>query len=405
MAALNGPRKWLYRAYRAVPGPVHGLGESVQRRRAEAAVRALPEMGEAEHRLLVGPLNTAGQATRWARAATTLPGVDAQSLTAHRRHSTPALGFTADLALTLPMQLRGLAVHRARVLGTDGHPGMTHVLAESGRPVLGDFHTGSLVTDLPDLAAAGVQVGLVVHGSELRDLRQHAERYPHSPFRGEWEDRWVALQQAVERTRAVAEAFDGPVFVSTPDLLHFVPGAVLLPVVVDVSAIRLATSSAHDPLTCRRPVVLHAPSNPRLKGTSLIEEVLGRLHDEGAIAFRRLTGVPHAQMPAALAAADVVVDQIVLGNPGVLLAEAAAAGRVVVAHLNPDVRARMAALDPAGEEPPVVEADPDTLEQVMRDIVGDRTAYREIAARGPAWARRNHDGTRAAEVLRSWISP
>lgn len=403
MAALRGPRRWLYRGYQVLPGPARDLGEALQRRRAEAAVRALPPVGQSAHRLLVGPLNTAGQAHRWAGAAATLPGVSAQSLTATRRHAPPALGYAADLTLTLPMQLRGLAVHRARVLGTDGHAGMTHVLSESGRPVLGDFHTGTVLGDLPALGAAGVQVGLVVHGSELRDLHRHAELYPHSPFRNEWDERWTALEKLVQRTRATVEAFDGQVFVSTPDLLDFVPGATLLPVVVDVAALVAAAADVEPALHRDRPVVLHAPSNPRLKGTARIEEVLLRLDEEGLVTYRRLSGVPHAQMPTAIAGADIVVDQVVLGNPGVLLAETMAAGRLAVAHLGVSVRQRMAQADPVGEPAPVVEADPDTLEQMVRDVVGERTAYREIATRGPAWARRNHDGVRAAQVLTPFL--
>lgn len=395
----------MYRAYQALPGPVHDLGEGVQRRRAEAAVRSLPEVGDSPVRLMVGPLNTAGQAHRWAHAAAGLPGVSAVSLAAARRSSTPSLGYAADVTLTLPMQLRGLAAHRARVLGTDGVLGMTHVLAESARPVLGDFHTGPVTEDLAALAEAGIRSAVVLHGSEIRDLRQHAERYPHSPFAAGWDERFTTMQRIVERTRGVLAEAGLPVYVSTPDLLDVVPGAELLPVVVDVEAMAAAATADGVARTLERdrPVVLHAPSNPRLKGTEVVEAVLQRLDAEGLLTYRRLAGVPHAQMPAAVAGADLVVDQIVLGNPGVLLAETLAAGRVAVAHLLPQVRARMAADDPDGAQPPVVEATPDTFEAVVRQVLGERTAYQLLAAQGPGWARRNHDGGRAAAALAPFL--
>ncbi len=372
----------------------------MQRHRAEAAVRALPDVAAgAPVRVLIGPLNTAGQAHQWSRAAASLAGVSAVSLTATLRSSAPSLGYPSDVRLDQAMQLHGLSAHRSRVLGLDASPGMTHILAESGRPVLGAFHAGSVRDDLPALDAAGIRTALVIHGSEMRDLRRHAELYPHSPFRGEWDERWHRMQGHVERTRALVEGFSGPVVVSTPDLLDFVPGATLLPVVVDVNSLADAASRVLPALQRRRPVVLHAPSNPRLKGTRTVEKVLTDLDAQGVVTFRRLSGTPHHQMAAALAQADIVVDQIVLGNPGVLLAEAMAAGRVVVAHLSPDVRSRLAGHDPGGEEAPVVGADPDTLKEAIQQILAERTTYQQLATRGPNWARRNHDGTQAGHAL------
>lgn len=399
MAALKGPRRWGYRAYRSLPGPVHSMGVLVQRRRAETAVRALPDVGDASIRLLIGPLNTAGQAHQWARAAATLPGVSALSLSADRRSAAPSLEYPSDVRLDQAMQLHGLAAHRSRVLGMDGHGGMTHVLAESGRPVLGALHTGSLLEDLPALDAAGIRTGVVIHGSEIRDLHRHAELYAYSPFRGDWDEQAHRMQAAVDRTRAVLQTFAGPVFVSTPDLLDFMPGATLLPVMIDVDTLSAAADAAGPAMRRARPVVLHAPSNPRLKGTEAVERVLTDLAERGLLTYRRLQALPHARMAAAIADADVVVDQIVLGNPGVLLAEALAAGRLTVAHLSPEVRQRMTAADSRAQPPPVVEADPSSLADVIAHVVADRSTYQELAACGAEWASRNHDGARAARAL------
>lgn len=389
-------RTTAWRAVGALPGPVRRLAELPVRRRADAELRALPAMPPAGRRLYVGPWNTAGQAWEWARAAERhLPGVAAQNLWAQRSLSQAHFHYRADHTITvLGQRGRVRELHGGRVLAE-----ATHVLFESGRPVLAGFHAGSMLDDLPALDDAGIRSAVLYHGSEVRDLREHAGAYPHSPFRGEWDDYFRTLQTIVERNRADLARFEGPVLVSTPDLLDVVPGATWLPLVVDVD--RMATD--RPALERERPVVLHAPSNPRLKGTGAIESVLTALDGEGVVEYRRLQGVPHERMPVFIAGADVVVDQVVLGNPGVLVAEALAAGRVVVAHLSASVRDRMAAADPAGQPPPVVEADPVTLESVVREIVGERTAYRDLASRGPAWARRNHDGTRAAAVLGEWF--
>ncbi|HEX6918545.1 MAG TPA: hypothetical protein VF140_10720, partial [Phycicoccus sp.] len=48
---------------------------------------------------------------------------------------------------------------------------------------------------------------------------------------------------------------------------------------------------------------------------------------------------------------------------------------------------------------PVTEAPPDVLEEVVRDVIAERDAYRPLAARGVDFVRRTHDGRRSARVL------
>lgn len=401
-SSLSLPRRLAYGAWRAVPGPVRGAGETALRWRAERSVSGQPWFdGSTPHRLLIGPLNTAGQAQAWARAADRLPDVQALSLSAARRSAAAStFGYATDVHLDLPAQLRGMRPHRERVLGTGRSVGATAVLAESGYPVLGDFFRRTILEDLPALEAAGIRTALLIHGSEARDLHRHAEAYQHSPFRLDWDERWERMQASVEQTREIIEAFPGPVLVPTLDMLDVLPGATLLPITIDVDRFT-GQPDLGGPLERDVPVVLHAPTNPRLKGTAVVEQILGRLDEEGLVEYRRLQGVPNRQMPQALSDADVIIDQIVLGNVATLAAEAMAAGRLVLAHVAPTVRDRARELDTLRENLPVVEADPATLEEVLRDVLARRDHYRAVAARGPAWARRHHDGTIAADILGS----
>lgn len=378
---------------------MRAAGETALRLKAERAARHLSRFGHAPRRLLIGPLNTAGQAERWARAAEQVPGVEAKSLAVERRvRGFTGFGYDTDWFLSRKVQLRGMRPYQERVLG------LTHVLAESGRALLDHPLDRTILEDLPRLQAAGVEVGLLIHGSEMRDLHQHAAQDPHSPFRGDWDERWVQMQATVERTRGIVQEFGGPVFVSTPDMLDFVPGASLLPIVVDVDRFAVQPGGGAVPVLERdRPVVIHAPTNRRLKGTAQIEQVLLRLEGEGLVTYRRLEGVPNHEMPSFLQGADIVIDQVVLGNPGVLLTESQAASRLVIAHLSPQVRELMTRFDAESAAPPVVEANPDSLEEVLREVIRDRATYVALAAQGPAWARRNHDGTRAASVLAEWF--
>jgi hypothetical protein len=179
------------------------------------------------------------------------------------------------------------------------------------------------------------------------------------------------------------------VFVSTPDLLEDVPGAHLLPVVVDVDA-----WAADTPVMEReRPIVLHVPSRASMKGSSHVDAAMEPLDAAGLITYQRLEGVAPEEMPALVAGADIVLDQFSLGSYGVMAVQAMAAGRVVVGHCTEQVRAAVPL------SLPIVEGTPDRLEEVVRSLVRDRERAREAAAAGPAFAQEIHGGARSAAVL------
>ena len=118
--------------------------------------------------------------------------------------------------------------------------------------------------DVPVLRSVGIEVGLLLHGSEIRNPSRHASATPWSPFSDPTEELTARLQSQWDVLHPLVTAFEGPVFVSTPDLLEDVPGAHLLPVVVDVAA----WASTAPVLEREVPVVLHAPSRASIKGTA-----------------------------------------------------------------------------------------------------------------------------------------
>jgi hypothetical protein len=269
----------------------------------------------------------------------------------------------------------------------------THLLAEAVRPVIGVKYGDTLGAELPVLAAAPVRVAVLLHGSEIRRPDRHAQRHPHSPFHDrDWELARV-LQDQSERLGRIVADFDGPIFVSTPDLLDDVPTATWLPVVVDTSVWR----SDRPVLERDRPVVVHVPSNARMKGSERIDPVAQQLADEGVIDYRRLEGLRPEEMPAVVADADIVLDQFALGSYGVAAVQAMAAGRVTVGHVADHVRARIPV------ELPIVDASPGTLREVLLGLVADREAARAVASAGQRYAHEQHDGRRSATVLSGFL--
>jgi hypothetical protein len=348
--------------------------------------------------LLIAPANYAGQGWAWARAARRNLGVEARNVAVYSDRAR--LRFDADVTLSAaqwwdPVERMDLAL-------TEVLPA-THVLLEAMRPVLGTgaftdagWSVPAAVRDVAALRASGREVALLFHGSEVRRPREHAAGPGWTPFRRVGEDAETERLAAVtHNVLAAAAELDVPRFVSTPDLLDHVPDAVWLP----VALLPRDFAPAPPPFERDRPVVLHAPSSSRLKGSAHVDLVLRELDARGVVEYRRLADVPPMLMPGALRDVDVVVDQVVLGNPGVLAAQALAAGRLVVAHLPAHVRGRFPV------PPPVVEATPLTLRSVLLEVLADRPAAAALAAEGPPFARQLHDGRASAAVLAAHFLP
>ncbi|MGN6250582.1 MAG: hypothetical protein ACTHNS_02075 [Marmoricola sp.] len=237
----------------------------------------------------------------------------------------------------------------------------------------------------------GVSLSLIAHGSDVRDPERHADHVDDSYFAhiDPTFARWLIRRSASNRKLALS--CGRPVFVSTPDLLLDIPGAQWLPLSVDVGQ-----WAAPERRGRGKPRVLHAPSSA-LKGSDVIDPVLEDLAAAQVIEYVRLDRVAHEEMPALVATADIVVDQIRTGSYGVAAVEAMVSGAVVVGFLSPTVRALLPA------DPGIVDAPPRHFEGALRGLLASRGEWPSIVASSQAYARTWHNGVRSAEVLSSII--
>lgn len=370
---------WIARHPASPPGRLialrHGFPRATDRRDV-----AMPP--DAEMRVLIGPANHAGQATRWARALENADdGVGARSFAVESRFGYPADAVVVDRVFQNSRGWQRRQLEAAR--------GFTHLLIESVRPPFGRLARRDLRRQLA-LLPDGVRVAFVCHGTDVRSNRRTS---PELTPTERQTDRIAA------RHRTLLAELDRPTFVTTPDLLDDMPDAVWLPVVVDVEQWTGGERSAAPRLR-----VVHAPSKSAVKGTALIEPIVRALHEEGIIDYRPLSGVPHADMPAVLRDADVVLDQFVLGSYGVAACEAMAAGAVVVGHVTSAVRDRVQAS--TGRALPLMEATPQTLDGVLRRLADAGDERERLAAAGRAFVHAVHDGRLSADILiGAWIDP
>jgi hypothetical protein len=78
------------------------------------------------------------------------------------------------------------------------------------------------------------------------------------------------------------------------------------------------------------------------------------------------------------------VDQLLVGSYGLFAAELMALGVPTIAYLRPDLISRYV------EEPPLINADPTTLEHVLRDCIEGGRDLGPLKAAGQSFARRVH---------------
>lgn len=340
----------------------------------------------AGHALAIGKANSAGQGYQWAEAAKREFGILAASygprrLTSHKPHR---------VAPKDPTNLDQAAASLAWMI--DNH---THVMVDGYRDLFGSLFHENLPDEISFLRSHGLRIALVAHGSEVRDPDGHLAWFPESFFSYVDPDWRELLRSIAEKNRRIAAEFDGPLFVSTPDLRNDLPGATWLPVTIDIKD----WAAIPDVPERAVPRVLHRPSHLRpVKGTETIVPVLQKLHDRGVIEYLPDTGLIAADaMRDQVAACDILVDQIRTGSYGVAACEGMAAGRVVVGNLHPDVRSFVE------DEIPIVDAPPEDLEAVIVALAEDPQRRAAIAAAGRKYATTWHSGKAAAHAMADFL--
>lgn len=382
----------LARRTAAGEGVLGRVADVVRFRLTDNKPPTLPPISDAPIRFFIGPTNSAGQGFQWARAVEReCPGADAVSMM-----GIGARVFKPDVDLEVPVavQQRSAQWHAEF---EEYLAGQTHVVWESGRPLLGRSHGTDVRREMARLSDRGVRGALLFHGSDIRPPSRHAAQSEWSPFHEA--TRLGSVLEEIAQENAVLAAEAGvPVYVSTPDLLQWVPNAVWCPVVVDSERWRRAAATRTDNAV---PVVVHAPSSKWLKGTDRIEPMLRRLSAEGVIEYRQIVNVPHAAIPDFYAQADIVLDQFVLGIYGVAACEAMASGRLVMSHV--DAYTRSQVQERTGLTLPIHETTLASLESDLRRAASDPHAFDELRAAGPGFVDEVHDGRHSARALAPFL--
>jgi glycosyltransferase involved in cell wall biosynthesis len=292
------------------------------------------------------------------------------------------------------------SVNRFRLLRRMRNADVVHF--NFGEPVLPFVRrtiTGPIATvaralafrDLMLLHRLGTRIVVTFQGDDARQatvggplIRAVPERY--TP------DRDAARQ----RTIAAFDRYADAIFFLNPDLADVLPErARFLPyasVDPDEWALRPG-DTALDP-----PVVVHAPSDSRVKGTDRIVEAVSQLEAEGvALRFELLQGASREAVRSALEKSTLVVDQLNAGWYGGFAVEAMALGKPVVAAM--DLLGHPCLPPEFCREVPVVHASGETLADRLRSLLASREECERLGRAGRAFVERWHDPRKVARVV------
>jgi glycosyltransferase involved in cell wall biosynthesis len=237
-----------------------------------------------------------------------------------------------------------------------------------GQTILSIRRFGRVVDELAWLRRRGKTILFTYQGSDIRGGGGVRQKAAHRALR--YADR---------------------VFYQNPDLRRWLPGATFLPyAAVDPGALRREPLPKRDEL-----IVAHAPTDRVIKGTQHVIEAIDALRDEGvAIRLDLIEGVTRDVAVERLGAADLLVDQLMLGWYGTVAVEAMALGRPVLSYIREDEPED----NPFGAELPIVRTTPATLVEDLRALSANRDRRRELSVAGRAFVEQHHDPVAVARL-------
>jgi glycosyltransferase involved in cell wall biosynthesis len=176
--------------------------------------------------------------------------------------------------------------------------------------------------------------------------------------------------------------------VGSYDSLRWMPDAHVVPPGLDLGDYTPVVSEDR-----ARPLVLHAPSSRKRKGTEHVIAACDRLEVELDI----VEGLRHDEARRHYERADIVVDQLNAGWYGIFALEAMALGKPVLSYLRPE--AVQQTQREMGVEVPIVPVTKETLRERIAELAASLDERRRIGALSRAYVEQIHDADKGADRL------
>ena len=232
--------------------------------------------------------------------------------------------------------------------------------------------------DLPIIQSKGKKMFMHHWGNDIRfhDMARTSNPYVYtgdSPSNKTIHDRLTIISKYVDE--AIVQDYE-----VLPYAAPYYKKVHVIPIAIDISRF-----IPHYPeLRKKRPLILHAPTNPAFKGTVFIEDAIKQLKKKYDFEYRRIEKMSNTEVISLYKQADIIVDQILCGSHGLLSVESMALGKPVITYIRPDLQ------DSFPADLPIVNGNPDNVKEKIAMLLDSPEMRRELGIKGRIYAQQHH---------------
>ncbi len=141
------------------------------------------------------------------------------------------------------------------------------------------------------------------------------------------------------------------------------------------------------------PIIVHAPSNRKLKGTVYIEKAITRLKNEGyRFKFILCRNMSNKEVRMLLSNSSIVIDQLIMPSYGLFAIESLCGGNVVLGSVVPGHNRFPSKI-------PIISTTPDTIYSNLKKVLENRDTWKDTMQEGRKYAEKYHDYRRTAKYM------
>lgn len=244
--------------------------------------------------------------------------------------------------------------------------------------------------ELKILKDKGKPIVIQHHGSEVRRLS--LARSFNNPY-VQVKDYWENEQIIIHRLQQWGKLFDHAI-IADHELYSYIKNYYkhvhIIRQPIDLNSIMPVYPLKNN----YEPLIVHAPTNQKVKGTQYILQAVETLKKEGyKFKFMLLQNVSHETAKTIFQKADIIIDQLCIGAYGTFSIEGMAFGKPVICYIRKDLIKKY----PKGL--PIVNANPDNIYLQMKRLITNHEYRHQLGRESRKYVESNHNSIKIAREL------
>ncbi|UNL86694.1 glycosyltransferase [Priestia koreensis] len=159
------------------------------------------------------------------------------------------------------------------------------------------------------------------------------------------------------------------------------------------SSIDLTHYGLVEPKQNNKPLIVHAPTSPLVKGTSYITKAIEHLKLTYDFDFELIQGKSHEEAKKMYERADLIIDQLHIGSYGLLAVECMAMGKPVICWISDYMKEHYP------DSLPIISANPDTITEIIKQCLENQDGLMGIGKQGRIYVEEHHDMIKNSATL------